>query len=67
MSTYQKILVEQRKRVTGRRWSKDGEYSDYLAEYADNLLNPLHPQVLAAYDAGAGGELPPKYPRRASS
>lgn len=56
MSAQKEILEEQRKRVPHRRWS--GGYPDYLADLHDNLIFPLHPDVRAAYDAGAGAEIP---------
>jgi restriction endonuclease-like protein len=59
MTAFEKILDEQRRRVTCRRWSEN--YSDYLAEIADNFLCPLHSDILAAYGKGAGSEIPSEY------
>src|SRR6202521_4778161 len=61
MTAYKIILEEQRKRVSTRRWSENGEYRDYLAELTDNLLYDMQPEILDAFGKGAGSELPQDY------
>lgn len=60
MSTCKLILEEQRNRVKAQRWSETGKYRDYLARYADNFIHKLHQDIIEAYCAGAGSEIPPE-------